>query len=95
MAPRHLELTHPTSASFSCRGTRAPRATLTQQPKRTHRSARGRTPRTHGCARHRRSWNKAVVSRPDEPLRDALAFYRSVGATRYVREGEALLAATA
>jgi tetratricopeptide (TPR) repeat protein len=31
----------------------------------------------------------------DEPLQDALAFYRSVGATRYIREGEALLAATA
>jgi tetratricopeptide (TPR) repeat protein len=31
----------------------------------------------------------------DEQLRPALAFYRSVGATRYVREGEALLAATA
>jgi tetratricopeptide (TPR) repeat protein len=29
----------------------------------------------------------------DEQLRRALAFYRSVGATRYVREGEALLAA--
>jgi tetratricopeptide (TPR) repeat protein len=31
----------------------------------------------------------------DEQLNRALAFYRSVGATRYVREGEALLAATA
>jgi class 3 adenylate cyclase/tetratricopeptide (TPR) repeat protein len=31
----------------------------------------------------------------DVQLRQALAFYRSVGATRYVREGEALLAATA
>jgi class 3 adenylate cyclase/tetratricopeptide (TPR) repeat protein len=31
----------------------------------------------------------------DEELRPALAFYRSVEATRYVREGEALLAATA
>ncbi len=31
----------------------------------------------------------------DEPLQDALAFYRSVGATRYISEGEALLAATA
>ena len=31
----------------------------------------------------------------DEQLRPALAFYRSVGATRYVREGEALLAASA
>jgi hypothetical protein len=31
----------------------------------------------------------------DELLRDALAFYRSVGASRYVREGEALLAASA
>jgi class 3 adenylate cyclase/tetratricopeptide (TPR) repeat protein len=29
----------------------------------------------------------------DAPLREALGFYRSVGATRYVREGEALLAA--
>jgi hypothetical protein len=29
----------------------------------------------------------------DEQLRRALAFYRSVGATRYVREGESLLAA--
>jgi tetratricopeptide (TPR) repeat protein len=28
-------------------------------------------------------------------LQDALSFYRSVGATRYIREGEALLAATA
>jgi class 3 adenylate cyclase/tetratricopeptide (TPR) repeat protein len=31
----------------------------------------------------------------DEQLRPALAFYRGVQATRYVREGEALLAATA
>jgi tetratricopeptide (TPR) repeat protein len=31
----------------------------------------------------------------DEQLRPALAFYRSVGATRYVRQGEELLAATA
>jgi class 3 adenylate cyclase/tetratricopeptide (TPR) repeat protein len=31
----------------------------------------------------------------DEQLGRALAFFRSVGATRYVREGEALLAATA
>jgi class 3 adenylate cyclase/tetratricopeptide (TPR) repeat protein len=31
----------------------------------------------------------------DEQLHRALAFYRSVGATRYVREGEALLAASA
>jgi hypothetical protein len=31
----------------------------------------------------------------DEQLRAALAFYRAVGATRYMREGEALLAATA
>jgi class 3 adenylate cyclase/tetratricopeptide (TPR) repeat protein len=31
----------------------------------------------------------------DEQLQRALAFYRSVGATRYIREGEALLAASA
>ena len=31
----------------------------------------------------------------DEQLRPALAFYRGVGATRYVREGEALMAASA
>jgi class 3 adenylate cyclase/tetratricopeptide (TPR) repeat protein len=31
----------------------------------------------------------------DEQLRRALAFYRTVGATRYVRQGEALLAASA
>ena len=31
----------------------------------------------------------------DEELRRALAFYSSVGATRYIREGEALLAASA
>jgi hypothetical protein len=31
----------------------------------------------------------------DVDVRSALEFYRSVGATRYVREGEALLAATA
>ena len=31
----------------------------------------------------------------DEQLRQALAFYSNVGATRYVREGEALLAASA
>jgi hypothetical protein len=31
----------------------------------------------------------------DEQLRSALAFYRGVGATRYAREGEALLAASA
>ncbi|HEX4746395.1 MAG TPA: AAA family ATPase [Gaiellaceae bacterium] len=31
----------------------------------------------------------------DVQLEQALAFYRSVGATRYIREGEALLAATA
>jgi class 3 adenylate cyclase/tetratricopeptide (TPR) repeat protein len=31
----------------------------------------------------------------DEQLRQALTFYRSVGATNYIREGEALLSATA
>jgi hypothetical protein len=31
----------------------------------------------------------------DDQLGPALGFYRSVGATRYVREGEALLAASA
>ena len=31
----------------------------------------------------------------NEQLDKALAFYRSVGATRYIREAEALLAATA
>jgi hypothetical protein len=31
----------------------------------------------------------------DELLQDALAFYHSVGATRYLREGETLLATTA
>ena len=31
----------------------------------------------------------------DEQLQRALTFYRSVGATRYIREGEALLAASA
>ena len=31
----------------------------------------------------------------DVQLQKALAFYRSVGATRFIREGEALLAATA
>ena len=31
----------------------------------------------------------------DEELHAALAFYRSVGATRFIREGEALLAASA
>ena len=31
----------------------------------------------------------------DEQLRRALAFYRGVGATRFVREGETLLAASA
>jgi hypothetical protein len=31
----------------------------------------------------------------DEQLRPALAFYRSVRATRYVQEGEALLAVSA
>jgi hypothetical protein len=31
----------------------------------------------------------------DEQLRPALAFYRGVGANRYVREGEALLAESA
>ena len=31
----------------------------------------------------------------DEQLRPALAFYRSVGATRWIRDGEALLAGSA
>ena len=34
-------------------------------------------------------------SEADIELLRALAFYRSVGATRYIREGEALLAASA
>jgi hypothetical protein len=33
-------------------------------------------------------------SEADEQLAAALTFYRSVGATRYVRQGEALLAVT-
>ena len=39
--------------------------------------------------------NEGRRAEADEQLRRALAFYRSVGATRYVREGEALLAASA
>ena len=31
----------------------------------------------------------------DEQIARALVFFRSVGATRYIREGEAILAATA
>ncbi len=36
-----------------------------------------------------------LLPRADEQLRRALAFWRAVGATRYVREGEELLAKTA
>jgi hypothetical protein len=36
-----------------------------------------------------------LQSGTEQDLRAALDFYRRVGATRYVREGEALLAATA
>ena len=39
------------------------------------------------------SWRRRAEA--DEQLRPALAFYRGLGATRYVREGEALLAASA
>jgi class 3 adenylate cyclase/tetratricopeptide (TPR) repeat protein len=39
--------------------------------------------------------SEACRAEADEQLQKALAFWRSVGATRYVREGEALLAATA
>jgi hypothetical protein len=46
----------------------------------------------------REGWPDTVRSRrgePDAHLQKALAFFRSVGATGYVREGEALLAASA
>ena len=43
---------------------------------------------------------KALIAKGRRPeadaeLHHALAFYRSVGATRFIREGEALLAQTA
>ena len=44
------------------------------------------------CAR-RRPWSERVGgAEADAELKRALAFWRSVGATAYVREGEALLA---
>jgi hypothetical protein len=39
--------------------------------------------------------NEGRCADADEQLGRALAFWRGVGATRYVREGEALLAASA
>src|SRR5439155_11451121 len=39
--------------------------------------------------------HKGRRAEADEQLRPAPAFYRSVGATRWIREGEALLAASA
>lgn len=38
---------------------------------------------------------KGLRSKADQQLQKALAFYRSVGAARYIREGESLLAASA
>jgi tetratricopeptide (TPR) repeat protein len=50
------------------------------------------------AADSRRLWGAQLASEgrhreAEEQLGQALAFYRSVGATRYIREGEALLAA--
>ena len=39
------------------------------------------------------SFAERLRPEPHEQLQQALAFDRSVGATRYIREGEALLAA--
>ena len=44
------------------------------------------------CEPRSSSWRRGVAPRPTSQLQRALAFYRSVGATRYIREGEALLA---
>ena len=44
------------------------------------------------CARRRRSSGEGRRAEADAELKRSLAFWRSVGATAYVREGEALLA---
>jgi hypothetical protein len=48
--------------------------------------------RLRAAAEHARAGRRAAA---DAQLRRALAFYRSVGATRYIRDGEALMAASA
>jgi tetratricopeptide (TPR) repeat protein len=57
-----------------------------------------RTPPLEAAVRLRAAKHLVAESRraeADAQLHRALAFYRSVGATRYIREGEAMLAATA
>jgi hypothetical protein len=51
-----------------------------------------RTPRLRAAEQMVEQGRRAEA---DEHLRRSLTFWRSVGATRYVREGEALLAASA
>jgi hypothetical protein len=54
--------------------------------------------RSAALARLRAAQELGKTARPaevDDHLRHALAFFRSVGATRFIREGEALLAASA
>jgi hypothetical protein len=54
--------------------------------------------RSAALARLRAAQELAQTARPadvDNHLRRALSFFRSVGATRFIREGEALLAASA
>ncbi len=64
-------------------------------PSSTRRSAHCSTRPTRACAPPSCSPVQMGAQEADAQLEQALAFYRSVGATRYVGEGEALLAESA
>ena len=64
---------------------------LREPPSSSQRWKRGRTRRTRDCARPSRSLPTEQRTEADEQLAKALVFFRSVGATRYMREAEALL----
>jgi hypothetical protein len=55
----------------SPRRVHSPKATSPQPPRRTRKSARSPTLRTHGCVPRRRSSSRAVPSRPTSPSRGA------------------------
>ena len=68
---------------------------FSRPPTRSARSAPGRTRRSCAYVQRKRSSTAGRRAEADVQLERALAFYRSVGATAYVREAEALFAASA
>lgn len=96
---RRARVAEPFHAADAPPGSKPPRrlstATESAPPPSTSASSRGPTRPSRASARASSSRAKGRHAEADAQLARALAFYRSVRATRYLQQGEALLTASA